>query len=92
MALLKTSQTAGLSADTLSLCPPLRFILASQPAGWRTTPSLPPSVFHVTPAHLLMEALHTYSSLASASQRNPGRHSLPSPSRFGACPESPLGP
>lgn len=69
MALLKTSQTAGPSADTLSLCPPLRFILASQPAGWRPHPSLPPSVFPVTPAHLLMEALHTYSSLAFASQR-----------------------
>ena len=45
--------------DTLSLSPSLRFILASQPAGWRPQPTLPPSVFHVTPARLLMEALHT---------------------------------
>lgn len=59
MALLKPSQTAGPSMDTLSLSPSLRFILASQPAGWRPQPTLPPSVFHVTPARLLMEALHT---------------------------------
>lgn len=59
MALPKPSQTAGPSADTLSLSPSLRVTLALQPAGWRPQPALPPSAFHVTPARLLMEALHT---------------------------------